>query len=61
MSFQKIKAVSTALLLISAAGYLPNASAQDDGIRAQLEQSGSTTTDEKRDFVVSAQARWIAQ
>ena len=56
MSFQKIKAVSAALLLAAGVAHVPRAIAQDDGIRAQLEQSGSTTTDEKRDFAVSAQA-----
>ena len=56
MSFQKIKAVSAAMFLAAAVSQLPSAFAQDDGIRAQLEQSGSTTTDEKREFAVSAQA-----
>ena len=41
--------------LILASLHSPMAFSQEDGIRARLEQSGATTSAEKRDFATQAQ------
>lgn len=55
MSLNTLKSGSIGALLLSATLFSFPALSQDDGIRAQLEQSGSTTTDEKREFATDAQ------
>ena len=42
-------------LVLTGLMYSPDVFSQEDGIRAQLEQSGATTTSEKRDFAGQAQ------